>query len=48
MTVYSDNDVLKTTGRSETKDIVDGIEDWWYVLESGDWIFGGFVEVDDL
>lgn|GEM_PF-2567560 len=42
---YSVNDILKTTGRSETKDIVDGIEDWWYVLESGDWVFGGFVEV---
>lgn len=41
--MYIKNDILGIIGRSEEKQVVQGVEDWWYQLEDGSWIFGASV-----
>lgn len=44
--IFKKNDILGTIGRSKTKGMVNGIEDWWYALEGGGWVFGADITVN--
>lgn len=42
--VHEKNEILGVVGRSTTKRTENGVEDWWYELEGGGWIFGDYVD----
>ncbi len=39
--------ILAITARSNNQEDVDGIQDYWYELAAGGWIFGGNIELRD-
>ena len=41
---HEKNEILGVLGRSTTRRTENGIEDWWYELEEGGWIFGDYVD----
>lgn len=44
--IYNMHEILGITGFSKEKSVVKGVEEWWYALEGGGWVFGSDVSVN--